>query len=113
MRFHRPERVSDLIIEEFNKIIVHELEFPGTLVTVIDVEVSKDLKVAKVKISVIPPEKTKKIFTALNLAKGRLQFLLHRKLNIRPMPRIEFEIDRGLEQAADIEKKLLDEYNKE
>lgn len=93
MKTHRPERVSDLIIEELNKIIVHELEFPGVLVTITNVEVGKDLQKARVKISVIPEEKTEKIFDVLKKFQGRFQHQLNNKLNIRPMPRIEFEID--------------------
>lgn len=113
MRFHRPDRVSDLIIEELNKLIVHEIEFePGVLVTITDVEVVKDLQIARVKISVIPSEKSPRILEILQKFAGRLQHWLWKKINIRPMPRLEFEIDRGLERAADIEKKLLDEYNK-
>jgi ribosome-binding factor A len=35
---------------------------------------------------------------------GRMQFLLNRKMNIKPMPRINFLLDEGLEKAAAIEK---------
>jgi ribosome-binding factor A len=38
---------------------------------------------------------------------GNLQHLLNKKMNIRPMPRISFEIDGGLENAAKVEKALL------
>jgi ribosome-binding factor A len=41
---------------------------------------------------------------------GHLQHLLNKKMNIRPMPRIAFAPDRGLENAAKVEK-LLEEGN--
>ena len=94
MRFHRPQRVSDLIIEELNKLIAHEIEFePGVLVTITDVAVARRLDTAKVKISVIPPEKTERVLEILQKFRGRLQHWLWKKINIRPMPRIEFGID--------------------
>ena len=112
MRFHRPERVSDLIIEELNKFVSRDLEFPETLITITDVDVSKDLEQAKVKVSVIPSEKADKVFSVLKKSQGHFQHLLLKKLNIKPLPRIEFEIDHGFERAAEVEKKLLDDYNK-
>ncbi len=42
-----------------------------------------------------------------------LQYLLMKKLNIKPTPKISFKIDRGLEKAAEIEKILLDDKIKE
>jgi len=94
MRFHRPERVSDLIIEELNKLIVREIEFePGVLVTITDVAVDRRLDTAKVRISVIPLEKTERVLEILQKFAGRLQRWLWKKINIRPMPRIEFTID--------------------
>jgi ribosome-binding factor A len=49
------------------------------------------------------------IFEILKKKQGKLQFILSRKMNIRPMPRINFELDFGLEKAAAVEKALLDE----
>ena len=107
MRTFRKERLSDLIIEELNKLINREIEFEGALVTLTDVEVTKDLEQAVVKFSVIPSEKAEKVLDILQKFRSRLQFWLIRKLNIKPVPQLEFEIDRGLDKAADVEKKLL------
>ena len=109
MRFHRPERVSDLIIEELNKLILREIEVPGALITITDVEVLKDLSQATVKVSVYPSEKSEKVLKILKKMRNKLQFLLLRKLNIKPMPQIAFKLDIGPEKAAVVEKKLLEE----
>jgi len=37
------------------------------------------------------------------------QLELLKKINIKPMPRLIFEIDRGLEHAANVEKALLNQ----
>ena len=97
-----------MIERELNDIIVRELEFEDCLVTVTGVEVNDKLERAIIKFSVYPSERMKEVLKILNQNRGRLQFLLARKMNIKPMPRIEFKEDRGLEKAAEVEKALLD-----
>jgi len=107
MKTHRPLRVGNLIQEELGKILLKELDLEsGTLVTISAVEVSSDLSHAKIFVSIIPKEVGEEIMTALNKSRGCLQHFLNHKLNIRPMPRIEFERDFGLERAANVEKLL-------
>lgn len=106
MGYQRHQRVSSLIQEELNKIILRELEF-SVLVTVTNVDVQKDLDYATVNVSVLPSEKNKEVLEILNKNQRRLQHLLLKKINIKPMPKIQFKIDSGLEKAAKIEKSLL------
>lgn len=101
--------MGQLVRDELSKIIARELEFDNALVTVTEVEVDKKLETAKVKVSVIPGEKVKEVFQTLAMARDSLQTLLFKKLNLKPVPRIQFEIDRGLENAAGVEKALLEE----
>ncbi len=49
------------------------------------------------------------VLKILEKNRSHLQYLLMRKINIKPMPKIEFKIDRGLEKAAEFEKLLLDD----
>ena len=109
MRRHRPERISDLIIEELNKIILKELEFPGALVTITDAAVTAKLDYAVIKFSVLPSKKSEEVLKILEKLRPHLQYLLIRKLNIRPVPKISFKIDYGLEKAAGVEKALLED----
>ena len=106
---HRPERVSSLIIAELNKILLREIEIPGVLVTITDTEVLKDLSQAVVKISVYPSEKAEGVLKILQTRQRHFQYILLRKMNIKPMPQISFKIDRGPEKAAIVEKRLLEE----
>lgn len=103
----RSERVSKLIREELAKIIIREVEFSDALVTITAVEVDKKLEHAKVSVSVIPSSSGPAALADLLKRAGALQYLLMKKINIKPMPRIAFELDRGLENAASIEKVLL------
>lgn len=86
-------RVANLIQEELGKIIFREIEFPvSTLVTITNVEVLRDLSQAKIKLGVIPTSEAPKVLEILSSYRPLLQRLLLRKINIKPMPRIEFEL---------------------
>jgi ribosome-binding factor A len=108
MRFFRAERVSKLIRRELSKIIEREVEFHSALVTIMEVEVDKKLERAKVGVSVIPSSAGDAALAELEKRAGALQHLLMEKVNIKPMPRIVFALDRGPENVARVEKLLED-----
>jgi ribosome-binding factor A len=108
MKFFRSERVSSLIREQLGELILREIGFDGALATITDVEVDKKMEHAKVTVSVIPSDRTTAVVGELDRKAGYLQHLLMKKINIKPMPRIAFVIDRGYENAAVVEKKLME-----
>ena len=109
MKFFRSQRVASLIQEKISWMIEREVEVPGVLITVTEVLVTKKLESAAVRVSVLPSEKAPDAMRELGRRVGELQFKLNRLLNIKPMPRISFELDRGPEQAAIVEKLLLND----
>lgn len=105
---HRVAQINELIRHELAELILTEVEFPqGCFVTIVEVETSKDLRHATVWISVLPGYLLKKALDKLRVNIGHLQFLLNKRLSIKPLPRIRFAVDRTEEKAADIEQ-LLD-----
>lgn len=101
---HRIERINSLIQEELAKILVREMNFHEALVTITEVECSDELDYATVRVSVIPSERAEPALKMLVKATPHLQYLLLRKMNIKPMPKIHFQIDHGPEKAAEMEK---------
>lgn len=95
MKFFRSERVSSLIKEELNKIILREIEFENAVVTILDVNVSRRLEEGVVKIAVYPSNKGPDALIELMRQRDKLQFLLMRKMNIKPMPRLIFQLEQG------------------
>ncbi len=112
MRFFRKDRVSSLIREKLAWLIARDIEIPGALVTVTDVDVDKKLDRAMTFISVIPEEKGMEALKVLKARAGEIRFTLLKQINIKPMPMIFFELDRGPENAARVEKALLNDNNK-
>ncbi len=107
----RPLRVSKLLREELNKIVNREIDPRGALITITEVVVDSKLEHAIVNVSVIPSSAAEKRIGELHALQGRLQHLLMKKVRIKPFPRIEFKLDRGIEDAARVEKLLLEEQN--
>jgi ribosome-binding factor A len=113
MRHYRQERVGALIQKELGKILLREVETPGELLTVTAVEVDKKLERAIVYISVFASDgkdteqRVRVAMDALESQKKHFQSLLYKRLNIRPMPYIVFKYDRGVENAAKVERALI------
>lgn len=104
---YRNLRVAKLIEEELSGILIRETETEGALVTITGVEVLNDLSSARVKLGVIPGDKNKEVIKKIGKKTRFLRKLLLKKINIKPMPDLVFEIDKGAEAADDFEKALL------
>lgn len=72
-------------------------------VTVTDAEISRDLRHAKVFVSVLGDEKARKqSLKALNSAVGLLRGEFARRAHLRVAPEIEFRFDEGIERGQRI-----------
>lgn len=105
----RPERVQEALRQEISMIIHHEIKDPRIgFLTVTRVELTKDLRYAKVYFSVLGEVKDKKnALHGLNSAKGYIKGLLADKIKLRFMPELDFRIDNTFEQISEI-RDLLD-----
>lgn len=100
-------RVNQLIKQELSKIILKEIEFlSGVLVTITRVQTSPNLIQAKVYISVMPENKTKKTLQILDQGIYQLQQRLNQRLRMRPVPRISFTEEKETLKAGRIEEIL-------
>jgi len=110
----RPERVQEALRQEISKIVQFELKDPRLgFVTITRVELTKDLRYAKVFFSVLGDSKDKKnTLKGLNAAKGYIKGKIPDGVSLRFMPEIAFKIDESLEHAKHIYE-LLDKLKKE
>ena len=101
----RTDRVNDLLQEEISDLIHHELKDPriGGLISITEVDVSPDLRHAKVYVSVMGTEDEQlSTFQALHAAAPFLQRALRRRLTIRRTPELDFHPDDSMKRAAEI-----------
>ena len=108
MQGKRLDRVNQLIKEEVSNLLQRELKDPRLgFVTVTEVETSKDMRVAKVFVSVLGDEKQwKSSLAALASARGFVRNWLRQHLDLRVTPEIDFRADRSMEHAARIQSLL-------
>src|SRR5262245_60959497 len=106
----RLERVNQLIKEEISMLLQRELKDPRLgFVTVTEVDVTADLKHARVYVSVLGPEaQWTSSFQALESARGFVWNWLRRHLDLRVTPEIAFRPDRSMEHAAHIQSLLAE-----
>ena len=108
MQGKRLDRVNQLIKEEVSTLLQRELKDPRLgFVTVTEVETSKDLRTAKVFVSVLGEEREwKESLAALASARGFVRNWLRQHLDLRVTPEVVFRPDRSLEHAAHIQSLL-------
>ncbi len=110
----RSERVADLIKMEIADILIKKIKDPRVgFVTVTGVDVTDDLRYAKIYVSVMEDEVSrKKTLAGLNSASSFIRSELGRRLVMRRIPELAFKIDNSLEQAAHIFE-VLDKIKKD
>ena len=111
MTTHRQERVSELLREELRLLIGEELADPrlaDAMVTVTAVEVSADLRNARVLIEhTLPPASSPQVLAALRHAEHYLRAALAESVRLRYVPQLTFHIDYVSERARRVDE-LLD-----
>jgi len=104
----RTDRVAEAIREEVALYLRHEAKDPRIgFVTVTAVEVTRDLRQAKVFVSAMgSDEERKATFEGLEAVAPRLRGHLGRALRLRSAPEVLFRFDRSVANAARIETLL-------
>ena len=115
MDFSRSERIAEEIKRSVSKTINNDLKDPrlNGLISVTRVNVTRDLRYAKIFISLFGEENTKdEVFDVLKNAKGYIRRELASNLRIRFVPEITFKLDESMEYSAHIQK-LLNEVSRQ
>jgi len=114
MRFKRSQRIQELLLEEISKLLQSGLKDPRIgFTTLTRVEVSDNLKHAKVFVSVMGTEKEKSdTLEALISAKGFIRNSLGKNLYLRYLPELEFKKDENAEHVEKITRIISDLHSK-
>ena len=114
MRFKRSQRIQELLLEEISKLLQSGLKDPRVgFTTLTRVEVSDNLKHAKVFVSVMGSEEEKnQTLEALKNAKGFIRNYLGKNLYLRCLPELEFKKDENAEHVEKITR-ILNELHPE
>lgn len=105
--YKRSQRVSDLLRKEIADIVIYRLKDPRVgFITVTGVDVTDDIKIARVYVSIFKEEERKSTLEILNSAKNFIRSELSKRLRMKFIPNIEFRLDTSIEYGDKIEKLL-------
>lgn len=106
----RIEKLQELIKQEMSKMLLKELKDPRIgFVTVTDVEMTGDLREAKIYVSVMgDQEQVKSSLEGLNSALGFIRREIGQRIRLRFTPEISFALDTSLDYSDHIQKLLLE-----
>ena len=105
--YKRSQRVSDLIREEVADIIMYRLKDPRIgFITVTGVDMTDDLKLARVFVSILKEEDRELTLAILNDARPFFRSALGKRLKMKFTPAIEFRLDTSIEYGYKIDRLL-------
>ena len=112
-QFERTDRIASEIMREVERIIREEGSDPRTdcMFSVTHVDVTRDLRYAKVFISVYEAEKRETMMKALRSAAGFIRHHLGLRVQLRYTPELLFELDTTIEYGVHIAS-LINEVRK-
>ncbi len=111
---HRSNRLAHELRNEISAIISQELRDPRVgFATVTDVEVSPDLRYARVFVSVFgSSDEKRETLDVLTRASGFVRRQIGARIRLRHIPELTFDIDESVEHG-DRMMQLIDEIKKE
>lgn len=105
VKTRRQERMSFLLRNIISSFIKSKIA-SKSIITVTLVEVSDDLRTAKIFISVFPEDKEKEILALLKNKNRDIHNFIKAKIKMKFLPLVSFEIDRGIKIERKIEEIL-------
>jgi ribosome-binding factor A len=101
---YRVDKVEHLIKEEISLIFLHKLSNLNLgFITITNVRVSPDLKLAKIYLSVFDKEKRELVLDKIEERKGYIRSELAHRIRIKFIPELKFFIDDTLDYVEKIE----------
>ena len=110
MSYQRIDRISEEVRREVDRIIREELNDPrisGTF-SITRADVTRDLRYAKIYVSVLEEDKRAGLLAALKSASGYIRRALGKGILIRYSPELTFVSDQNIAYGVHIAKVLAD-----
>ena len=110
MESKRQHRISKLIQRDLSEIFQREVTHltPGVMVTVTKVNVTPDLSLAKVYLSLFPAKDKKNLLEVINRSSREIRGLLGQRIRhqVRSIPELRFYLDDSLDYIEKIDQLL-------
>jgi ribosome-binding factor A len=96
------EEIRHAIADVFLRGEVHSIDLFGASITVSEVRVSPDMKNATVFIMPLAGEQKEERLEALKVAAPEIRYLVSKKVKLRYMPKLYFQLDNSFDEAERI-----------
>ena len=109
----RMERVNALLRQEISRVLAAELRDPrlSSMVSITHVDTSRDLRHAKVFVSVLgKPSEKQSTLRALKSAAGFIHRSIRQNLPFKAAPSLHFYLDESIERGAEILELMKEAY---
>lgn len=109
MASQRMIRINEEIKRELAQLIRLEIKDPrvtDTMISVVDVDTTNDLKISKVYISVLQDAKKEDALAGLQAAQGFIRKAIAKRINLRNTPEFIFKLDNTIEYGMELSKKI-------
>ena len=103
-QFERTDRIASEIMREAERIIREDVSDPRTqcMFSITHVDVTRDLRYAKIYVSIYEEDKREPMMKALKSAAGFSRHNLGRRVQLRYTPELLFELDTTIEYGVHI-----------
>lgn len=113
---NRQKKIAGVLQNDLANVLqtmLREMGQQGILISVSKVKVTTDLSIAKVYVSIFPPDKANSIVSELNEVKPKIKHQIAQltKHQLRKMPNISFHNDDSLEYIETIDRAVKGEEN--
>ena len=111
----RHERLEQDVKIALSDIIMNEVKEPSVtgLISVTDVKITPDQKYAKVYVSIYGKGNKNKVVAALKKATGFIKKELGKRVRMRNMPDITFELDNSMEYGEHMDRVIKEVIEKD
>lgn len=110
----RMDKINELVKREISSILRQEFQDPRLMmVTILNVDVSRDLRNARISYSFLGDQKQlKEVARSLNKLGGYIRKLLGERMQTRNTPRLDFVYDKSVIHSVGVEQ-VLEELRQE
>jgi len=105
---YKKEKLESLIKEALSNVLCFEMEEEDfKLVTISNLTLSPDLRIAKIYVSIFDKDKREEVFSKININNKQIRYKLARKIrNIRYIPELHFYLDTSADHVERINEIL-------
>lgn len=111
MPTRRLDKVNELMKREIGTFVQKEFEWPGTIVSILEVDITEDLKEGRVWVGVVGKMAPAQVIEKLMRHRGVIQNAVCKRVILRCTPRLTFKYDDSAKRGVDLVN-LLDDIEK-